>query len=39
MKFFSLVTIYNQSKFEKELDLSLTEPNNNEVEEIEFFQK
>ena len=36
MKLFSLVTIYNQGKFEKELDMSLTEPNKNEDEESEF---
>ncbi len=39
MKLFSLVTIYNQSKFEKELDMSLTEPNKNEGEESEFLHK
>ena len=36
-KIFSLVSIYNQANFEKELDMSLKEPNKYKEEEIENF--
>ena len=39
MKLFSLVTIYNQGKFEKNLDSSLTEVTLDEDEEEDGFQK